>query len=139
MDETMYDKCCMCGKTKQLTKVTDRFGFPCLCHSPHHFIVNNLCDDCILKFHTSPDTMCDAVISIETFNTFLKAHVKYALKYNHSFHSDELNPEYRVDEHTGEPSIHIHCTYDMMCYLGIIYTEYIYESTLEEAEKSSDK
>lgn len=139
MGDVIYGTCARCGKKANLTRVTDRFGFPCLCHSPHHFIINNVCDKCLFEFRITPDTMCTADVSIETFNLFLKAHVKYASKYNHSLHPDELTPEYHIDEITNTPCIRINCTYDMMCYLGIIYTEYIYEKTLEEAEKASDK
>lgn len=140
MGDMNYGKCDNCGKEAPLNRVTDRFSFPCNCHSPEHFIIHNLCDDCLQTYHMSPDTECNVEVSVETFNIFLKAHGKYALKYHHEFNYEMLDPKYYIDDATNTPAIKLHCTYETLCYLGKIYSEFMYELELEsqDAEVNGD-
>lgn len=136
MSDINYGTCDICGKESELIRVYERFGFPCICHSSQHFIMHNICTECEQTYQVDPEMICKAEISVDTFNTFLKAHVKYNMKYPHSFHPEDINPVYNTESDT--PSINISCTYEMMCYLGKIYSEYIYEKELEEAANETD-
>lgn len=141
MVDMNYGKCDSCGKEAALTRIYEHFDFPCECHSSDHFIFHELCDECVQAYCTDPNSAyrmdpnieCMAQVSVNTFNLFLKAHGKYGVKYHHSLTCDDIHPEYITDT---KPMIKIRCTYETMCYLGKIYSEYQYELALD-AEKES--
>lgn len=129
MQESNFGTCEICGKEAVLTRIYEHFSFPCVCHSPEHFMLRDMCDDCLQRYHIDPDMECTAQVTVETFNLFLKAHGKYGLKYNHRLTCEDIHPEYVTDD---TPYIKIKCTYEMMCYLGKIYSEYQYDQAENE-------
>ena len=125
MGDINYGTCNKCGKKSQLNRICERFSFPCECHSPNHFIIHDLCDDCYYTFKEDPNKICIAEISVDTFNTFLKAHAYYYGVYHEKTISfKDLNPVYIIDDTCNKPIIQITCTYNIMCYLGKIYAYY---------------
>lgn len=135
MADMNYGKCDSCGKEAALTRIYEHFSFPCECHSPEHFMFHELCDDCVQSYRMDLNTECTAQVSVDTFNLFLKAHGKYGLKYHHSLTCDDIHPEYVTDD---KPMIKIRCTYETMCYLGKIYSEYQYDLALEVEKESKE-
>lgn len=130
-----YGKCDKCGKEASLNRIYDKFSFPCICHSPTHFMLHDLCDDCYASFREDANRNCTADITVDTFNSFLKGHVNYYVHDDkkRGLHCDDLNPEYHTSD-DGQPLVKITCTYDTMCYLGKIYEYYQHQKMLEESE-----
>lgn len=127
--------CEKCGKEAQLNRIYDKFSFPCACHSPTHFMLHNLCEDCYSNFRENAEHECHADVSVDTFNIFLKGHADYYVHESEkrALHCEDLNPEYHTNE-AGQPLVKITCTYDTMCYLGKIYEYYLQQKKLEEME-----
>ena len=126
MGEILTGACEKCGATGQLNRITEDFHFPCLCHSPTHFILHYLCDHCLHTFKEDPNKKFQVIVSVDTFGIFLKAYPKISQKYKKFFDIKELNPKYQIDSFTNEPEIRINCTYDLLIYLGQIYEEWMH-------------
>ena len=136
MGDINYGTCEKCGKEGQLNRIYEKFSFPCECHSPQHFLMHDLCDDCYATFKEDPDKICIAEVSVDTFNTFLKAHARYyGIYHERQMTFKDLEPVYIIDDVLNKPTIRITCTYAMMCYLGKIYTYYIEAIKQEENDE----
>ena len=134
-DDMNYGRCEKCGKEATLNRIYDKFSFPCACHSPSHFMLHNLCNECYSNFRENPDHECHADVSVDTFNIFLKSHSAYFVHEGEkrALRCEDLNPEYHTSE-DGHPLVKITCTYDTMCYLGKLYEYYQQQKRLEETE-----
>lgn len=126
MGEVLTGVCEKCGATGQMNRITEDFHFPCLCHSPTHFILHYLCDNCLHTFREDSTKKFKVIVSIDTFGIFLKAYPKVYQKYQKYLNVEDLNPKYLIDDTTNEPEIQIICTYDTLIYLGQIYEEWIH-------------
>ena len=136
MGDINYGTCEKCGKEAQLNRIYEKFSFPCECHSPQHFLMHDLCDECYATFKEDPNKICIAEVSVDTFNTFLKAHAHhFGIYHERQMTFKDLDPIYIIDNTTNRPSIRITCTYGMMCYLGKIYTYYMEALRTEENDE----
>ena len=112
-----------CGKEANLIRHYDEFAFPCECHSPHHFILHDLCEDCYKTFRDDPEKMTHFEVTVDTFNLFMKAHAYYYSKNpERKMTFKDLGPEYFIKDRKAY--IRVVCTYDMLVYLNKIYIEY---------------
>lgn len=129
--EIKWGLCDCCGKEKQLLFHREKFSFPCECHSPVHFIIHSLCEDCYQTYREKPDKLFVYTVSVDTFNLFLKAHAHYASENRErDLTFRDLEPTYIIQD--KKPMIQIVSTYDTLCYLSKIYT--IYQNFLKEKE-----
>ena len=71
------DICEKCGVVGLINRINEDFHFPCICHSPNHFLSHFLCNNCLQSFKPNPKEFHEVIVSIDTFNIFLKAHPKY--------------------------------------------------------------
>ena len=78
------DICEKCGVVGLITRINEDFHFPCICHSPNHFLTHFLCNSCLQTFKPNPKESHEVIVSIDTFNIFLKAHPKYWKMFNHN-------------------------------------------------------
>lgn len=121
--EIHYGICDKCGKETNLIRHYDEFAFPCECHSPHHFILHDLCEDCYKTFRDDPEKMTHFEVTVDTFNLFMKAHAYYYSKNpERKMTFKDLGPEYFIKDRKAY--IRVVCTYDMLVYLNKIYIEY---------------
>ena len=121
--DVLYGVCDKCGKETNLIRHYDKFAFPCECHSPHHFILHDLCEDCYKTFRDDPEKMTHFEVTVDTFNLFMKAHAYYYPKNpERKLTFKDLSPEYFIKNQKAY--IRIVCTYDMLVYLNKIYIEY---------------
>lgn len=121
--DVLYGVCDKCGKETNLIRHCDEFEFPCECHSPHHFILHDLCEDCYKTFRDDPEKMTHFEVTVDTFNLFMKAHAYYYPKNpERKMTFKDLNPEYFIKDRKAY--IRVVCTYDMLVYLNKIYIEY---------------
>ena len=136
MGETMYGICDSCRKSATLNRFTERFSFPCECHSPKHTIIHDLCDECYQTFKENPNRYYNVNVSPDTFATFLKAQAHYYAKdpEKRKLGLNELNPKYTINDY-GKPIIMLVCTYATMCYLSTIYTGYLHWKETHEGKE----
>lgn len=121
--DVLYGVCDKCGKETNLIRHCDEFAFPCECHSPHHFILHDLCEDCYKTFRDDPEKMTHFEVTVDIFNLFMKAHAYYYSKNpERKMTFKDLGPEYFIKDRKAY--IRVVCTYDMLVYLNKIYIEY---------------
>ena len=126
------DICEKCGVVGLINRINEDFHFPCICHSPNHFLTHFLCNSCLQTFKPNPKESHDVIVSIDTFNIFLKAHPKYWKMFNHNIKIEFEKVYYKIDDATNSPEIIITCTYDTLIYLGKIYQQWIHDQTEDE-------
>ena len=126
------DICEKCGVVRLINRINEDFHFPCICHSPNHFLTHFLCNNCLQTFKPNPKEFHDVIVSIDTFNIFLKAHPKYWKMFNHNISIEFERVCYKIDDITNSPEIIITCTYDTLIYLGKIYQQWIHDQTEDE-------
>ena len=124
--------CEKCGVVGPINRINEYFHFPCICHSPNHFLIHFLCNSCLQTFKPNPKESHEVIVSIDTFNIFLKAHPKYWKMFNHNIKIDFEKVYYKIDDATNSPEIIITCTYDTLVYLGKIYQQWIHDQTEDE-------
>ena len=125
--------CEKCGFVGLINRINEDFHFPCICHSPNHFLTHFLCNSCLQTFKPNPKESHEVIVSIDTFNIFLKAHPKYWKMFNHSIGIEFEKVCYKIDDVTNSPEIVIACTYDTLVYLGKIYQQWMHDQTEDEA------
>ena len=97
MGEILTGKCEKCGFIGQINRVDEMLSFPCECHSPHHFILHDLCEECYNTFRDDPERMVHFEVSVDTFNIFMKAHAYYYPKNpERKLSFKDLSPEYFI-------------------------------------------
>ena len=126
------DICEKCGVVGPINHIIEDFHFPCICHSPNHFLTHFLCNSCLQTFKPNPKESHEVIVSIDTFNIFLKAHPKYWKMFNHNIKIDFEKVYYKIDDATNSPEIIITCTYDTLIYLGKIYQQWIHDQAEDE-------
>ena len=126
------DICEKCGVAGLINHINEDFHFPCICHSPNHFLTHFLCNSCLQTFKPNPKESHDVIVSIDTFNIFLKAHPKYWKMFNHNIKIEFEKVYYKIDDATNSPEIIITCTYDTLIYLGKIYQQWIHDQAEDE-------
>ena len=48
------DVCEKCGFVGLINRINEDFHFPCICHSPNHFLTHFLCNSCLQTFKPNP-------------------------------------------------------------------------------------